>query len=78
MHSVVVSHFTVHSPATSLSNFVVLQQLDKVMDLPTACGLTAVAINHDNTRAVTAGKDGSLTLWNIDVRYRVSVCMCLA
>jgi WD40 repeat protein len=29
----------------------------------------AVALSPDGTRAVTASKDGTLRVWNIDVRY---------
>jgi len=31
----------------------------------------AVALNPDGTRAVTASKDGTLRLWNLDVRYHM-------
>lgn len=41
------------------------------MDLGTTCGVNAAAFSPDNTRAAMACKDGTLILWNIDIRYQV-------
>ena len=32
----------------------------------------SVAFSPDNKRAVTASKDGTMRVWNIDVRYHLS------
>ncbi|KXZ48528.1 hypothetical protein GPECTOR_27g699 [Gonium pectorale] len=47
--------------------------LIKVMNLSGHRSQVAcVALSFDNTRAATAGKDGMLKIWNIDVRYELS------
>jgi len=45
--------------------------LEKAMDLKTNCGVNCVCISPDNNKVVTVGKDGTIVLWNINVRYLV-------
>lgn len=42
------------------------------MDLGSTCGVNALGFSPDSTKAVLACKDGTLILWNINVRYQVN------
>ncbi|XP_055388539.1 uncharacterized protein LOC129617191 [Condylostylus longicornis] len=48
------------------------KKLVKAMDLATPCGVNAIAFSCDNKKALLACKEGTLILWNIDVRYEVN------
>lgn len=48
------------------------RQLGRALDLKSDCGVNALAFSYDNRRAVVACKDGTLILWDIDVRYTMS------
>lgn len=56
--------------------FSVPLQLRKAMDLDTPCGVNAIALSSDHTKAALACKDGTLMLWKTDVRYEVICFDC--
>ncbi|XP_053992884.1 uncharacterized protein LOC128883980 [Hylaeus volcanicus] len=45
------------------------KKCEKVMDILTPCGTTALAFSPTNTRLIVASKQNDLYLYNIDVRY---------
>jgi WD40 repeat protein len=53
--------------------------VSQVMDLKGHTSqVMAAAFNPDGTKAVTASKDGTLRLWNINVRYHLRVSLAPA
>lgn len=62
-----VSGIKIHEILTHNNN---ISKCDKAMDVPTSCGTTAVAFSPDDTRVVVATKDGTLHLYNVNVRYQ--------